>query len=360
MFPDQREGMDCLMQVVSEIHRQWGIDCKLKDFILAVLRLLKLGVIDRPVDILHLEIWEKCTKALVEETMSSGSGKNLKSWGKVVQALQKARQVQETWKSAQTCLLAMPLLEVGVTMQTADEVDPAKRTDAQSQELPPRSLGPDLPSEGGDQARSFWHGLAEEARNAAITSETEADAEMPVHMFKNGAEPREDGRGADAGGGNAEGSPNGTGRQEGGETARERLKTNQSARFKSCPYKARTSPSRRRGEPRGRERPDPRKKGRGRSPRKRLWSPETPSQSTFGSESSSSWVVLPVTVQPQRRGVPTPAQPLQGMLSAEKEGIILPRVTMEAPAHSCPERESPEDTTLGVPKAPWEATGTRK
>ena len=132
------------------------------DFILAVLRLLKLGVIDRPVDLLHPEIWEKCTKALAEENMSSGSGKNLISWGKVVQALQKARQEQETWKAARTCLFATPWLGVRATMQTVDEVGPAKRMDALLPELPPRSLGPDPQSEGGERAQSFWQGLAEE------------------------------------------------------------------------------------------------------------------------------------------------------------------------------------------------------
>ncbi|XP_042636069.1 uncharacterized protein LOC122149478 [Catharus ustulatus] len=87
-----------------------------------------------------------------------------------------------------------------------------RQWDARSQELPPRSLGLDLPSEGGERAWSFWQGLAEEVRNAAITSEPEAAAKMrPPHVFKNGAEPREDGRGADAGGGNAEGSLNTTG-----------------------------------------------------------------------------------------------------------------------------------------------------
>ena len=41
-----------------------GIECKPKDFILAVSRLSKIGVIDLPLDICHPEIWEKCTKAL--------------------------------------------------------------------------------------------------------------------------------------------------------------------------------------------------------------------------------------------------------------------------------------------------------
>jgi len=84
--------MEALVKVVSQLHKQWGIDCKTKDFTLAVARLLQIGVIDQPVDILHPEVWDKCTKALAEETMSSGCGKKLKLWGKVVQALQKAIQ----------------------------------------------------------------------------------------------------------------------------------------------------------------------------------------------------------------------------------------------------------------------------
>ena len=56
--------MEALTQVASEIHKRWGIECKPKDFILTVSRLLKIGVIDLPLDICHLEMWEKCTKAL--------------------------------------------------------------------------------------------------------------------------------------------------------------------------------------------------------------------------------------------------------------------------------------------------------
>ena len=41
--PGPARRMNALAQVISEIHRQWGIDCKLKDFILAVQRLLKIG-----------------------------------------------------------------------------------------------------------------------------------------------------------------------------------------------------------------------------------------------------------------------------------------------------------------------------
>ncbi|RMB99765.1 hypothetical protein DUI87_23767 [Hirundo rustica rustica] len=86
--PTQR--MEALVKVVSQIHKQWGIDCKAKDFTLAVTRLLQLSIIDRLVDILHPDVWDQCTKALAEDTMSSSSGKNLKAWGRVVKSLQKA------------------------------------------------------------------------------------------------------------------------------------------------------------------------------------------------------------------------------------------------------------------------------
>ncbi|RMC18164.1 hypothetical protein DUI87_05045 [Hirundo rustica rustica] len=49
--------MEALMKVISQIHKRWGIDCKAKDFTLAVTRLLQLSIIDRPVDILHPDIW---------------------------------------------------------------------------------------------------------------------------------------------------------------------------------------------------------------------------------------------------------------------------------------------------------------
>ncbi|RMB97044.1 hypothetical protein DUI87_26491 [Hirundo rustica rustica] len=67
--------MEALMKVISQFHKQWGIDCKAKDFSLAVTRLLQLSSIDRLVEILHPDIWDQCTKVLAEETMSSGSAK---------------------------------------------------------------------------------------------------------------------------------------------------------------------------------------------------------------------------------------------------------------------------------------------
>lgn len=78
-------------------------------------------------------------------------------------------------------------------------------------------------------------------------------------------------------------------KQERGERPGGGIRANQSACLKTYPYKTRASPSRRRGEPRGKERPNPKRKGRGRSPTKMFWHPEVSSQSTSGPESDSSW-----------------------------------------------------------------------
>ncbi|TRZ09121.1 hypothetical protein HGM15179_017983 [Zosterops borbonicus] len=111
--------METLRKVISEIYVQWGIKCKAKDFDAAVKRLLTLGAIDRPVDILHSECWERCTNVLARDVIVSATSKNLKSWGKVMQALQKALEEQETWAAAQQCLRLTPKLGVGATTQTA-------------------------------------------------------------------------------------------------------------------------------------------------------------------------------------------------------------------------------------------------
>ncbi|RMC20935.1 hypothetical protein DUI87_01788 [Hirundo rustica rustica] len=117
--PTQR--MEALVKVVSQIHKQWGIDCKAKDFTLTVTRLLQLSIIDRPVDILHPDVWDQCTKALAEDTMSSGLGKNLKAWGRVVKSLQKALHEQETWRTARNCLKVSPQLGIAAATQTFSE-----------------------------------------------------------------------------------------------------------------------------------------------------------------------------------------------------------------------------------------------
>ncbi|RMC11178.1 hypothetical protein DUI87_12091 [Hirundo rustica rustica] len=235
--PGPARRMEGLVKVISQIHNQWGIDCKPKDFTLTVLRLLQIGVIERAVVILHPEIWDKCTKALAEETMSSGSGKNLKLWGKVVQALQKALQEQETRGAAQNCLRITPQRGVGVTthtvnesgqivsesgqtvsesgqtvsescqtvnvscqkvsksVQAVNEVGFAECKDSREQRLSPKPSSPGPPTEGKGQAKSFWDRLAEEARNAAAKSESKSAGERPPpYAPQDGAEPLREGR----------------------------------------------------------------------------------------------------------------------------------------------------------------------
>ncbi|KAL2304368.1 hypothetical protein Nmel_013117 [Mimus melanotis] len=55
--PGPERRMDTFAKVVSHICKQWGIDCKPKDFTITVSRLMKIRIIDQPVDILHPEIW---------------------------------------------------------------------------------------------------------------------------------------------------------------------------------------------------------------------------------------------------------------------------------------------------------------
>ncbi|KAJ7427177.1 hypothetical protein WISP_09197 [Willisornis vidua] len=144
---------------------------------------MQIGVIDHPVDVLHPEIWDKCTKALAQETMSSGHGKNLKAWGKVVQALQKAIQEQETWKVAEKRLLAAPKLGVGATTQTL---------------CPPTTnvFNSDSAVEEQEQVGTSYSELAKEARTAMENagSETVKDRPLPC-VSRDGAEVREEGRG---------------------------------------------------------------------------------------------------------------------------------------------------------------------
>ncbi|GAB0196972.1 E3 ubiquitin-protein ligase RBBP6-like [Grus japonensis] len=302
--------MEALVKVVSQLHKQWGIDCKPKDFTLAVARLLQIGVIDQPVDILHPEVWEKCTKALAEETMSSGRGKNLKSWGKVVHALQKAIQEQETWRAAKDCLLATPKLGVGAATQTLlppDADDSAEPKDLQEGDTSPQSPNPDPLTEGQKRAKSFWGALAEEARSTAEKSEPkETWTTPPPYAPQDGAEHKEEGRGEDASGGNREEALKSTSahKQEGEENEEEKSggdergekggvnegrKPNQSGYRKKCPHRANTLSIRRRGGSRWRERPAHKGRGRGRSPTKRYRNPEVTSQSSSDSGSDASW-----------------------------------------------------------------------
>ena len=109
---------DPLGKVVAEICKQWGIECQFKDFERTIMQLLKLRIIDRPIDILHSECWERCTSALAKDVIASGTAKCLKSCGKVTQALEKELTEQETWKAAQRCLKITPKVGVGTATQT--------------------------------------------------------------------------------------------------------------------------------------------------------------------------------------------------------------------------------------------------
>lgn len=307
------------MKVISQLHKQWGIDCKPKDFTLAVARLLQIGVIDQPVDILHPEVWDKCTKALAEETMSSGCGKNLKSWGKVLQALQKAIQEQETWSAAKDCLWATPKLGVGAATQTAPPTDspndnnPAEHKDSQESGALPHSPNTDPLTVGQKQAKSFWGGLTKETRNAEEGAESEEVWAGPApYAPQDSAEQKGEGRDEDARDGNGEEAPALTGahKREGEEnekgkggggqreeegSASEGRKPNQSGHQQKCPYKANTPPSRGRGEPRGRGQPALRGSGRGRSPTERYRKPEVAGQSSSEPGSDASGDEWPVT-----------------------------------------------------------------
>ncbi|XP_049653687.1 E3 ubiquitin-protein ligase RBBP6-like [Accipiter gentilis] len=254
--PGPTRRMEALVKVVSQLHKQWGIDCKPKDFTLAVARLLQIGVIDDPVDILRSEARDKCTKALAEETMSSGCGKNLKSWGKVVQALQKAVQEQATWRAAKNCLLSTPKLGVGAAPQTlhppADN-DSAEPKDLHEGDASPQLPNPDPLTEGQKRAKSFWGGLAEEARGAAEKADSgEVWAKAPPYAPQNGAEPKGGGRGEAACGGNreetraltgahgwdeeeSENEKGGGSDREGEGSASEGRKANQGGRLEKCP-----------------------------------------------------------------------------------------------------------------------------
>ncbi|CAM9369699.1 unnamed protein product, partial [Bubo scandiacus] len=136
------------------------------------------------------------------------------------------------------------------------------------------------------QAKSFWGGLAEEARAAAERSEPEeVRVKPPPYAPHNGAEPERGRWGANAPGEQREEAPEPTsarkregeenGEEEGGGadqegegSASEGRRAKQNAHRKKCPYRANTPPTRRRGEPRGRERPTRKGGGRGRSPTK--------------------------------------------------------------------------------------------
>ena len=284
--PGPAKRMEALAKVVLQLHKQCGIDCKPKDFTLAVARLLELGVIDQPVDILHPDVWDKCSRALCDETMSTGSGKNLKAWGKVVQALQKARHDQETWKAARDCLLTTPRVGIGAATQTsrppAEEgsVDPQSRqkSDAPTQRPKDSNI---FSSPTDSSANSFWGKLAAEARGAEAKAEAEnTRIEPPPYVPQDVAEQQEEGRGETTPGRSREGAleltsaHRGEGEENGKEKSdwhdqkREKItsegrKANQNDPPQNRPYKAGASPGGRQGGQKGKEPPNYTRKGRG-------------------------------------------------------------------------------------------------
>ncbi|XP_059347174.1 uncharacterized protein LOC132085754 [Ammospiza nelsoni] len=334
--------MESTAKVVSQAHERWGIKGELRNSNLAIARLLELGTIKCPVNILYSEAREKCTAASAEDSKSAGSGKNLKAWGKVEEALRKTLEEQETREAARIRLLATPKPAVGAATQTASESDrieggnmrglgafhPFPSPSPDPPEPPgdppeppgdpptfPRSPpGPSPPAEPSEKAavslsvssppaagpaqeaeqraRCFWQGLVEKARNEAGLSDPAGIGKNspPPCAFKNGAEPHGEGGREEAGDGNAVSPLNNAcaGKRGDGAATAVECKTNQSALFKLGPYRARTSPGRRRGDHRGRERHHPQREERGRSRTKRHGAPEVYRQSASGSESSNS------------------------------------------------------------------------
>ncbi|XP_040977560.1 uncharacterized protein LOC121233042 [Aquila chrysaetos chrysaetos] len=188
-------------------------------------RLLQIGVIDQPVDILHPEVWDKCTKALAEETMSSA---------------EEARSAAEKPESGEVWA------------------------------GPP----PCVPQDGAEQkgrgrGEDAFGGNREEA--LVLTSAHKRQGE------ENGKE--------EGGGGDREGEGSASEGQKANQS--DHLKKCPH-RANTPPSRGRAEP-RGRGEPRGRERPARKGGGRGRSQTKRYWKPEVAGQSSSDSGSDTSW-----------------------------------------------------------------------
>ncbi|KAF4803757.1 hypothetical protein TURU_013275 [Turdus rufiventris] len=175
--------MDALGEVVSELHRQWSIECKLKDFECAITRLLKLRVVDCPVDILHPGCWGKRTNALANDVIVSGTSKCLKSWGKVIWALEKALLEQETWKAAANCLKITPKVGVAATTQTAFSDCASSKTNNRSQPQSPNST-PNLTTELSPGSES----VCEPQNNLNKVGPEEILKRPPPYAPQNGAE----------------------------------------------------------------------------------------------------------------------------------------------------------------------------
>lgn len=237
--------------------------------------------------------------------MSWGTAKNLRSWGRVTQALQKALQEQEIWKAAQNCLRATPRLGVGATMQTiADDRSvestgsPCKGKEHLPLALQSPSLPHNSPAEQGQRLNDETVGGVGDCANKSDSGEVWD--RPPPYAPQNGASQHEEGQSAepppatDSRGREKEGS-------WGEETARpcktgeegmpRDLRPSQGACPKMYPNRRRTSPSKGRGDRKGRERPTHRRgrNERGWSPTKRYRNLELFYESISASDSDSSW-----------------------------------------------------------------------
>ncbi|XP_035169936.1 uncharacterized protein LOC118159468 [Oxyura jamaicensis] len=150
-----------------------------------------------------------------------------------------------------------------------------------------------------------WGGLAEEARGAAGKPGSEKVwVRPPPYAPQDGTEREGEGRGEDASGRNREevldltnarkweGEENEKeksfgGDREGGRSTSEGQRANQNIHLKKGLCRASTSPSRRWGEPRGRERPTRKGSGQAWNLTKRYWNPEVTSQLSSGSRSDT-------------------------------------------------------------------------
>nr|XP_041570808.1 uncharacterized protein LOC121469601 [Taeniopygia guttata] len=201
-----------MARIVSAIYSQWGIGCKLKDFHLAMARLLELGAIERPVDVLHPEIWDKCTAALAEDTKSSGSGRYLKAWGKTVPESDSLGSGDPGGLSATPAPPDQsPPPPAGTPRDTPAAENPQKpppaqtpRETANSSEPPPPPARDPIP-ETQEHAERFWQRLLKEARAAETAVWEDGVATPPPYPFENGAGSEGEGRGSGGPGANTRG-----------------------------------------------------------------------------------------------------------------------------------------------------------
>jgi len=164
--------------------------------------------------------------------------------------------------------LATPKLGIGAATQTLhppDDNGSAEPKDQQEGDTSPQSQNPDPLTEGQKQAKSFWGGLAEEARGAA--KETESEEVWPTpppYAPQDGAEHKGEGRSENAFRGNREealklssahkqeaeenrGERGGRSDQERERGASGGQRANQSMHFKRCACGVGTPPSGGRG-----------------------------------------------------------------------------------------------------------------